>query len=77
MHEKHLMRSAVPDGEAKFRIYPDGNLETLVTFEMGNHFLDGILFWHVGYRETFLLGKPFTLPVLDAFGNSLCKRHHT
>ncbi len=32
MHEKRLMHSAVPDGEAEFRISPDGSLETLVTF---------------------------------------------
>jgi hypothetical protein len=57
MHEKRLARSAVPDGEAKFCIYPNGSLETLVTFEKGNRFLDGILFWHVGYRRTFLWGK--------------------
>jgi hypothetical protein len=54
MHEKCLARSAVPDGEAEFRIYPDGSLEALVTLEKGNRFMDGILFWHVGYRGTFL-----------------------
>jgi hypothetical protein len=30
MHEKCLARSAVPDGEAEFRIYPNGSLEALV-----------------------------------------------
>ncbi len=54
MHEKHLTHSAVPDGEAKFPIYPNDSLETLLTFEKGNPLLDGILFWHVGYRRWFL-----------------------
>ncbi len=53
MHEKCLVHSAVPDGEAAFCIYPDRSLETLVTFEKGNRFLDRILFWHIGYRRTF------------------------
>ncbi len=49
MHEKSLRRSTVPDRETQFCIYPDGSLETLVTLEKGNCFLDKILFWHVGY----------------------------
>jgi hypothetical protein len=65
------MRSCVLDGNVKLRVFPDGSLETLVTFESGNNFLDVILIQHVGYRRTFLWGKPFVLLVLDAFGNSL------
>ncbi len=44
----------LPDGEAEFHIYTDGSLEALVILEKGNRFLDGILFWHIGYRGTFL-----------------------
>jgi hypothetical protein len=54
MHEKGLTCASVPDGDAELCVFPDDSLETLVTFESGNHFLDGILFLHVGYRRTFL-----------------------
>ena len=44
----------MPDGEAKFRIYPDSSLETLVTFEKETVSWTGSFFWHVGYRRMFL-----------------------
>jgi hypothetical protein len=54
VHEKSLTRSNVPDGDGKLCVFPNGSHETLITFESVNRFLDGILFWHVGYRRTFL-----------------------
>ncbi len=77
MHEKRLVHSAVPEGEAEFCIYPDGSLEALVTLKKGNCFLDRILFWNVGYRGAFSQGEPFSLLVLDAFENSFWNRHRT
>jgi hypothetical protein len=54
VHEKSLACACVSDGDAKPCVFPDGSLETLVTFESGNRSLDGILFWHVEYRRVFL-----------------------
>ncbi len=48
VHEKSLARACVPDEGAKLHVFPDGSLETLVTFESGNRFLDGILLQQVG-----------------------------
>jgi hypothetical protein len=78
MHEKCLAHSAVPDGEAKLSIYPDGSLEALVTFEKGNRFLDGILFWHVGYRGSScranLLHSLSLMPSGTAFAIDIIRR---
>ncbi len=32
VHEKSLMHSSVLDGDAKLHVFPDGSLQTLVTF---------------------------------------------
>jgi hypothetical protein len=32
VHEKSLARSSMPDGDTNLCIFPDGSLETLVTF---------------------------------------------
>ncbi len=62
MHEKCLSRSAVPDGEARFCIYPDASLETLVTLEKGNPFLDGNFFLACRVQEDVLVGQTFCTP---------------
>jgi hypothetical protein len=56
MHEKRLARSAVPDGEGKLRIYPNGSLETLVTFEKEKPFLERDPFLARRVQEDVLVG---------------------
>jgi hypothetical protein len=70
------VHACVPDGDANLCVFPDGGLETLVTFESGNRFLDWFFFPHVVYRRTRanLLHSLSLMPLGTAFARDIVHR---